>query len=521
MYLAQFLLLILGMTFAGYAAYKAFGRTSFSFAGEPTLARYMTRPGQYRLGVITYVALCLLIYALVIYFYRDFLPIADLVAPPEFRLVIETWMSSGSLPRAVVVISAALIFVVLLSVDKDWNPAFTLRRVVYGCLSVPQLANSLMVLARDELVVPAEARTKVAGNPDTNVDLSDFDKDRHSLDRHWAETCYIRLWPAQNRAQWSHFTFFHAPSFSWENLETEYTRARNNIVPLKQGRASDPNLFADVASKIETLRRQYCRLAACFIVFKNNSKKNVLRDAQKFGVLIASDNSLSGFTVGFDIEEHSSNKNIVDSNSSIGETPSSTSSQSEQSPADGSQARAAAKTNWQWSPLKRAPSPLASSPHVLAGTQGDVTSRKIFLVHGRDEAAKNEVALFLRKNGLQEIILRDRPNKGRHLLKKFQEEAEGAAFAVVLMTPDDEGAIAGGTHQKRARQNVVFELGFFIGKFGTTHVAALVKTQVEKPSDFDGIAWIDFDNSGTWKNALARELREAGVPFDLDQVITA
>jgi Predicted nucleotide-binding protein containing TIR-like domain len=70
-------------------------------------------------------------------------------------------------------------------------------------------------------------------------------------------------------------------------------------------------------------------------------------------------------------------------------------------------------------------------------------SNKVLLVHGRDDAAKNEVALFLRAIGLDPIILHLRPNGGRHLLTKFREESEGAAFAVVLMTPDDEGQLAG------------------------------------------------------------------------------
>jgi hypothetical protein len=85
-------------------------------------------------------------------------------------------------------------------------------------------------------------------------------------------------------------------------------------------------------------------------------------------------------------------------------------------------------------------------------------SRKIFIVHGHDNEAKSEVARFLSKIGLEEIILHERPNGGRHLLTKFQDESEGANFAVVLMTPDDTGAAIGHEPQHRARQNVVFEL---------------------------------------------------------------
>lgn len=85
------------------------------------------------------------------------------------------------------------------------------------------------------------------------------------------------------------------------------------------------------------------------------------------------------------------------------------------------------------------------------------------------------------------------------------------------MTADSSGNLS----RKGARQNVVFELGFFIGKFGTARVAALILPGVEKPSDFDGICWIDFGGGTNWKNELARELKEAGVPFNSDAILHA
>jgi hypothetical protein len=127
----------------------------------------------------------------------------------------------------------------------------------------------------------------VAGDPDTPyVTLGDFDKDRRSLDRRWAELCYIRLWLERYRAQGSHLTFFNEPSFAWEQLQADYDSARDRIAPLKRGEVTDANIFADVAGKIDSLRRQYCRLAACFLVFKNETQKAALQDAKLFGVTI-------------------------------------------------------------------------------------------------------------------------------------------------------------------------------------------------------------------------------------------
>lgn len=147
------------------------------------------------------------------------------------------------------------------------------------------------------------------------------------------------------------------------------------------------------------------------------------------------------------------------------------------------------------------------------------TSRKVFLVHGRDHASKSEVARYLERIGLEAIILHERPNKGRTLISKFREESEDIGFAVVLMTPDDEGHLKGdaGT-QLRARQNVVFELGFFIGKLGPERVCALVASDLEKPSDFDAVVYVPYGQNTSWQTDLARELRAAGIPFDPGKV---
>lgn len=144
--------------------------------------------------------------------------------------------------------------------------------------------------------------------------------------------------------------------------------------------------------------------------------------------------------------------------------------------------------------------------------------RKVFIVHGHDDAAKEGVARFLEKIGFEAVILHECPNKGRTIITKFREEAEDIGFAVVLMTPDDHGGKVGCETSPRARQNVVFELGFFIGMLGPARVAALVKGELEKPSDFDGVVYISLDN-GTWKMALGQELQAAGYEIDWNQVM--
>jgi hypothetical protein len=290
---AQAALLVLGMAFAAYWAYEAFNAPPFKLGDGPALPRYMTQPGQYRLGAIAFVAMCLVVYSLIAYFHQDLLPLVGIIAP-DLYAAIEKSTKDGSLAYPLVVIFAAAIFIALLKIEKDWNPLLMLRRVVQGWVSIPQLANELMIMARDELVVPADWRAMVAANPDTPyVTIDDFDKDRRSLDRRWAELCYIRLWLELHRAQGSHFTFFNEPSFAWVQLQADYDDARTRIGPLKRGRvrgsniSNISNIFAEIMAKVDTLRRQYCRLAACFLVFKNQTQKNALCDAKQFGVTVA------------------------------------------------------------------------------------------------------------------------------------------------------------------------------------------------------------------------------------------
>lgn len=156
---------------------------------------------------------------------------------------------------------------------------------------------------------------------------------------------------------------------------------------------------------------------------------------------------------------------------------------------------------------------LIEEPAAIAAPSPPITNR-VFLVHGRDNALKSDAARFLEKAGLEVVILHERANKGRTLITKFQEESADVAFALVLVTPDDVGGLASGEHKSRARQNVIFELGFFIGRLGADRVCALMHPDVEKPSDYDGVAYVHLDEGGAWKAEVMRELAAARLPVD-------
>ena len=151
-----------------------------------------------------------------------------------------------------------------------------------------------------------------------------------------------------------------------------------------------------------------------------------------------------------------------------------------------------------------------------APKSNEMNTDKVFVVHGRDEGTKQTVTGVIKQLGLGAVVLGDQPSKGRTVIEKFEEEAEEVGFAVVLLTPDDEGRLRGKDIElkPRARQNVIFELGYFARTLGRDRVCALMKEDVEIPSDYSGVMYISMDDPGAWKLELTRELREAG--FDVD-----
>lgn len=154
------------------------------------------------------------------------------------------------------------------------------------------------------------------------------------------------------------------------------------------------------------------------------------------------------------------------------------------------------------------------------GVQAGPLPRKIFIVHGHDEAAKATVARFIEGIGFEALILSEQANQGRTIMEKIEAHGD-VGFAVVLLTPDDIGAKLGQPTRPRARQNVLLELGYFIGRLGRSHVCSLATAggNMELPTDFAGVVWQELDSGGGWKQVLARELAAAGFSIDWNKVM--
>lgn len=147
-------------------------------------------------------------------------------------------------------------------------------------------------------------------------------------------------------------------------------------------------------------------------------------------------------------------------------------------------------------------------------------SDKIFIVHGHDETAKIKTARFIEQLGFKPIILHEQASSGKTIIEKI-EEYSNVGFGIVLYTPCDNGGKIGDeeNYKARARQNVVFEHGYLIGKIGRKNVCALVKGEIETPNDISGVVYISMDDNNAWHIAIARELKKAGYEIDMNKLV--
>lgn len=145
---------------------------------------------------------------------------------------------------------------------------------------------------------------------------------------------------------------------------------------------------------------------------------------------------------------------------------------------------------------------------------------RVFIVHGHDQSAPNKAARFVEKLGFEAIILHEKPSSGRTIIEKIEHYSD-VGYAIVLYTPDDVGNVKSEAENLnvRARQNVVFEHGYLIGKLGRENVSALVDGKLELPNDISGVVYISLDEGAAWQLQLAKEMKQSGYKIDMNKLI--
>ena len=148
-------------------------------------------------------------------------------------------------------------------------------------------------------------------------------------------------------------------------------------------------------------------------------------------------------------------------------------------------------------------------------------SRKVLIVHGNNETVRESCARFLKRLELKPITLHEKPNAGKTIIERFENDAD-IAFAVVLLAADEIGGSKKSdffAQNSPARRNVMFEFGYLIGKLGRSNVCALIESGVELPPDFKGALFVAIDGEGNWKFNLARKITAAGIDVDLNNAM--
>jgi predicted nucleotide-binding protein len=157
-------------------------------------------------------------------------------------------------------------------------------------------------------------------------------------------------------------------------------------------------------------------------------------------------------------------------------------------------------------------------PHSTPQSRATLSDKKVFLVHGRDDGAREAVARFIEKLDLNPVILHEQASQGRTIVEKLEHHGD-VSYAIVLLTPDDVGGVSPNELRPRARQNVVLELGYFMARLGRQNVCALYCGELELPSDYMGVIYIPYDAGGGWQLQLAKELKAAGFSIDMNKAV--
>ena len=156
-----------------------------------------------------------------------------------------------------------------------------------------------------------------------------------------------------------------------------------------------------------------------------------------------------------------------------------------------------------------------ANPEAAKTKLKSVNGKTVFIIHGHDSHLKTELALFLKVGGVPYVVLHEQADKGRTIVDKLVQESEPSNFAIAILSPDD--LLMNGSY--RARQNVILEMGYFIGLIGKERVRLLVKGDIDIPSDLYGILYEKYDEAGAWKAKLAKELIAGGIFVDLPAII--
>lgn len=142
-------------------------------------------------------------------------------------------------------------------------------------------------------------------------------------------------------------------------------------------------------------------------------------------------------------------------------------------------------------------------------------SKKVFIVHGHDNAFRTEIELLIKQLNYEPIVLFKQASGGKTIIEKLERETDNVAFAIILYNACDYGHDKDSTKENpRARQNVIFEHGYLCAKLGRNRVCALAEPGIEIPGDLAGVVYVP--TTGPWQYMIAKEMKQSGLEIDMN-----
>ncbi len=162
----------------------------------------------------------------------------------------------------------------------------------------------------------------------------------------------------------------------------------------------------------------------------------------------------------------------------------------------------------------------------VTSIDADKKSQKIFVVHGHDHEARDQLELVLRRLGLEPFILMNNSGGGKTIVEALEKHIyEESAFGIILLTPDDYGYAKSETEadkKPRARQNVILEMGMVMASLGREKMVLIKRGAVDLPSDTQGMIYLEYnDNIKDIVPKLVQNMKEAGIDVDINKITEA
>jgi hypothetical protein len=281
--LALWAIMILGVVWAARLAWQAFGR-AVPVANVPTFPIYMTSRQQYRFGGGTFVVFACGFFLLLVQEHRQVLELAKpLHIIPEG--IIEA-INGQSTPYLVIVAAMGAAYLYCLTYEKPWNVLLLMRTVIQSWISVPHLAKKIIAQIQFALRVPLQVVSDVIASSNGVVAEQDFHKDVNTPDRKWAQTCYMKWWLTTRLNSGGDATFFTEESFAFNKHVDEFSKTSRDMGAWKSGSVVDP-VTRELPAAVDDLHGRFSRLVACYLIYRNGSKKELYREACKFGITLS------------------------------------------------------------------------------------------------------------------------------------------------------------------------------------------------------------------------------------------